>query len=159
MIQNTDQKLDRVRRIHAEIERLLAAHGTPLPSHYPGSPKNAAIFEKPPLVISMSPDRFRTFAAKSRYMVGETLMERKGWFHVDLKLYGQRRLSYNLSADGKLVIYHFQPGYWMLDFFGVDPEGDHSPIIASLYPEDQDPSWKAFKRSGLSKWPPYFDEE
>jgi hypothetical protein len=158
MNKNFEHKISLVLRLDEEIDRLLHSHGTPLPLHYPGSPRNAVVYEKPPLVISKSPDRFRTIAAKSPTSIGESLLVRKDWYHVDLKLFGKRRLSYNISATGELVIYHFQPGPWMLDHFGVDPQGDHSPIMPNLFPEDQNPTWSAFKLSGLSKWPPQFDD-
>lgn len=159
MNQNIYDKHECVRQIDLKIERMLASEGTPLPAHHPGSARNAVVLEQPPLRITMSEERFRTYAAQSETRVGECLLERPDWRHVDIAIHGQRRLSYNVSSSGELVIYHFQPGAWMMKMFGVDPKGDSVAILPHLFADDKDPAWRAFRNSNLSKWPPRFDEE
>lgn len=159
MNQNIADKHECVRQLDLKIEHLLNAEGTTLPAHHPGSARNSVVLDRPPLRITMSGDRFRTYAAKSPTMVGESLLERPGWRHVDLFIRGQRRLSYNMSDRGELDIYHFQPGAWMKEIFDVDPMGDSIAILPHLFADDKDPAWRAFRNSPLSNWPPRFAAE
>lgn len=153
---NFANKLARVEKIHSAIEAIARDHGVIMPCTYPGAPVNGIQVDMPPLAIRISPDRFRCNAAKSKTMIGESVLERRGWTLYDLSLHGSKRLSFNLSEDGETDIFLFKPGKWMLDFFGVDTGGDETPILSQLFEDEKDPAWRAFKGTGLYQWPPVF---
>ena len=153
-----EQQHARVRKMQSAIDQLAVEQGQSVPCNYPGAAVNALLIDLAPLRIDILPDRFRCFAAKSRTMIGESLLERKGWNHYDVKLFGERRLSFNVNSNGEILIYQFKPGRWMKDYFDIDPAGDHTSILPGLFQDDNDPAWVAFRNSGLYKWPPEFPE-
>lgn len=156
---NFAAKLARIEKIHAEIEGMALRHGKAMPCTHPGAPTNEVRIDMPPLLIRISPERFRCNARKSRTMIGESVLERRGWTLLDLWLHGEQRLSVNISDDGEIDVYLFKPGYWMRDFFGVDPAGDFTPILPNLFEDHKNPAWTEFKASGLYQWPPRFPEQ
>lgn len=141
--------------ILCRIDEFIRAHGQQVPCHFPGAAKNALVVDLPPLRIERLPDRFRTYAAKSRNMISEALLEREGWDAIEVRVHNERRLCVNVGPD-EVVFYHWQPGNWESIYFGVDPQGDTIPIRPELFADDKNPYWRAFDQSSLSSWPPRF---
>ena len=148
-------KQRRAHKICHSALKMASELGTVMPAHYPGCPEHACVVELPPLRIEFLPNRFRAYGHKSEFMVGECTIEKLGWTVIDILWRNERRACFNMGPDGlgQVGIYHFQPGLWE-NVLGSDPEGDTVPILPSLFMDDNDPAWQAFKASELGKWNP-----
>lgn len=149
---NHEHKLARARRILAAIDDLIERHGQISPAHYPGCADHRIAIDLPPLRITILPNRFRAYMAKSKTMVGEGTIERDGWRAVEISWHNSRRACFNVSGED-IDLYHYLPGRWERAFH-VDAEGDSIPIRPDLFADDKNPAWREFKQSGFAKWPP-----
>ncbi|MBL9070596.1 MAG: hypothetical protein JNM03_11485 [Sphingopyxis sp.] len=149
---NHEHKLARARRILAAIDDLIERHGQISPAHYPGCADHRITIDLPPLRITILPNRFRAYMAKSKTMVGEGTIERDGWRAVEICWHNSRRACFNVSGE-EIDFYHYLPGRWE-QAFDVDIEGDSIPIRPDLFADDKNPAWREFKQSGFAKWPP-----
>ena len=146
-----ERKLVRARAHCNRIFELAETCGQIMPAHYPGCAEHMIVIDIPPFRITIQPNRFRAYMAKSEHMVGEGTIERDGWKAIEIRLHNARRACFNVHDD-EIDMYHYQPGRWELEF-GVDPEGDTVPIRPDLFADDKDPAWRAFKQSEFAKWP------
>jgi hypothetical protein len=147
-----ENKCARARAMMPRILEMAEEFGQRMPAHYPGCPDHIIMIDRPPLRITITPNRFRAYMAKSKNVVGEHMIERDGWKVVDICWYNERRACFNVFED-EIELYQFQPGRWELAL-GVDPEGDFVPVLPRLFADDKDPAWRAFKQSSFAKFPP-----